>query len=81
MCTIFISKINMMEFGALNQYERETYPSIGNFTWNKKKYAFGGQKGENKSLEPKNGTQAPKIKNKFPCLKVKNKYAFQKIHT
>jgi hypothetical protein len=44
------------EFGAQNQYGRVTYPSIGNFTWSKKKYIFGGQKGENKASEPKNGT-------------------------
>jgi hypothetical protein len=24
------------EFGAQNQYDQVTYPSIGNFTWNKK---------------------------------------------
>jgi hypothetical protein len=30
------------------------YPSKGNFTWNKKKYSFGGQKGENKPSEPRN---------------------------
>jgi hypothetical protein len=29
--------------------------SIGNFTWNKKKYTFGDQKAENKPSEPKNG--------------------------
>jgi hypothetical protein len=28
------------EFGAQNQYGRVIYPSIGNFTWNKKKYIF-----------------------------------------
>jgi hypothetical protein len=28
--------------------------SIGNFIWSRKKYAFGGQKGENKPSEPKN---------------------------
>jgi hypothetical protein len=54
------------EFGQQNQYERVTYPSIGNFTWNKKKYAFGGQKDENMPLELKNGTKAPKNKNKCP---------------
>jgi hypothetical protein len=42
------------EFGAQNQYRRVLYPSIGKFTWSKKKYAFGGQKGENKPTEPKN---------------------------
>jgi hypothetical protein len=44
------------EFGAQNQYGRVTSPSIGNFTWSKKKYTFGGQKSENKASEPKNGT-------------------------
>jgi hypothetical protein len=48
------------EFGAQNQNGRVTYPSIGNFTWSKKKYIFGGQKGENKASEPKNGTWASK---------------------
>jgi hypothetical protein len=43
------------EFGAQNQYGRVIYPSIGNFTWSKKKYTFGGQKGENRLTEPKNG--------------------------
>jgi hypothetical protein len=37
-----------------------TYPSIGNFTWSNKKYTFGGQKGENKPSEPKNGIWGPK---------------------
>jgi hypothetical protein len=37
-----------MEFGIQNQYDRETYPSIGSFTWSTKKYTFGVQKGENK---------------------------------
>jgi hypothetical protein len=42
------------EFGAQNQYGRVIYPSIGNFTCGKKKYTYGGQKGENKSSEAKN---------------------------
>jgi kinesin family member 20 len=32
-----------MEFGAQNQYGRVTCPSIGNITWSKKKYTFGGR--------------------------------------
>jgi hypothetical protein len=48
------------EFGAQNQYGRVIYPSIGNFTWSKKKYTFGGQKGENRPREPKNGIWGPK---------------------
>jgi hypothetical protein len=48
------------EFGSQNQYDRVTCPSIGNFSWRKKEYTFGGQKGENKASEPKNGTKAPK---------------------
>jgi hypothetical protein len=36
------------------------FPSIGNFTCSKKKYYFGGQKGENKPSEPKNGIWGPK---------------------
>jgi hypothetical protein len=35
-----------MEFGLQNQYGRVIYPSIGNFIWSRKKYTFGGQKGE-----------------------------------
>jgi hypothetical protein len=34
------------EFGFQNQYGRVIYSLIGNFTWSKKKYAFGGQKGK-----------------------------------
>jgi hypothetical protein len=48
------------ESGAQNQYDRVIYPSIGNFTCSKKKYSFGGQKGENKPSEPKNGIRGPK---------------------
>jgi hypothetical protein len=48
------------EFGLQNQYGRVTYPSIGHFTWSKKKYTFEGQKGKKKSSEPKNGIWAPK---------------------
>jgi hypothetical protein len=48
------------EFEAQNQYGRVTYLSIGNFTWSKKKYTFGGQKDENKPSEPKNGIWGPK---------------------
>jgi hypothetical protein len=40
-------------FGAQNQYGPVTYPSIRNLTWSKKKYTFGGLKGENKPSEPK----------------------------
>jgi hypothetical protein len=46
------------EIGAQNQFGRVIYPSIGNFTWSKKKYTFEGQKGENKLSEPKNGIWA-----------------------
>jgi hypothetical protein len=49
-----------MEFGAQNQYGRVTCPSIGNFTWSKKKYTFGGQKGENRLPESKNGIWGPR---------------------
>jgi hypothetical protein len=51
------------EFGAQNQYGRVRviYPSIENFTGSKKKYTFGGQKGENKHSEPKNGIWGPKM--------------------
>jgi hypothetical protein len=52
------------EFGAQIQYGRVIYPSIGNFTWSKKKYTFGGQKGENRpkneAPEPKNEIWGPK---------------------
>jgi hypothetical protein len=43
-----------------NQYGHVIYPSIGNFTWSKKKYTFGSQKDENKLSDPKNGIWAPK---------------------
>jgi hypothetical protein len=46
------------EFGAQNQYGRVTYPSIGSFTWSKKKYTFEIQKGENKTSELKHGKKA-----------------------
>jgi hypothetical protein len=48
------------EFGAQNQYGRVIYPSIGNFTWSKKKYTFGGQNGYNRPPEPKTGIWGPK---------------------
>jgi hypothetical protein len=44
----------IMEFGAQKQYGR-VISSFGYFTWSKKKYTFGGRKGENKPSEPKNG--------------------------
>jgi hypothetical protein len=34
------------------KYGRVIYPSIGNFTCNKKKCPLGGQKGDNKPSEP-----------------------------
>jgi hypothetical protein len=49
-----------MEFGAQNQYGRVIYPSIGNFTWSKKKHTFG----QNKVSEPEKGTQAKNKKKK-----------------
>jgi hypothetical protein len=36
------------------------YPSIGNFTWSKKKHTFEGQKGGYRPPEPKNGIWGPK---------------------
>jgi hypothetical protein len=48
------------EFVAQNQYVRVIHPSIWNFTWNKKKYTFGYQKGKNRPPEPKNGICGPK---------------------
>jgi hypothetical protein len=48
------------EFGAQNQYGRVMYPSIGNFTWSKKKYNFGGRKGEHKTIYLKTGIWASK---------------------
>jgi hypothetical protein len=53
-----------MKFGAQNQYDRVIYPLIGNFAWSKKKYTFGGQKGENKPSKPKNGIWCPKNQNR-----------------
>jgi hypothetical protein len=48
------------EFVAQNQYVRVIHPSIGNFTWNKKKYTFGGPRGKNRLPQPKNGICGPK---------------------
>jgi hypothetical protein len=41
------------EFRAQNQYDRVIYPSIGNFTWSKKKYTFGVKKAEIGPQSPK----------------------------
>jgi hypothetical protein len=57
------------EFEAQHKYGRVIYPSIENFRWSKKKYTLRGQKGENKSLEPKIGTKDPKTsKSQKKCL-------------
>jgi hypothetical protein len=48
------------EFGAQNQYGRVICLSIGNFIRSKKKYIFGGQKGENKPSGHKPGVWGPK---------------------
>jgi hypothetical protein len=63
-----------------NQYGRVTYPSIGNFTWSKKIYTCGGQKGENKSSEPKNGTKKALSyqKKSFRTKKIKTSRHFKK---
>jgi hypothetical protein len=50
-----------MESRAQNQYDHVFYLSIGNFTWSKKKYIFGGKKSDNKPTEPKNKIFGPKI--------------------
>jgi hypothetical protein len=47
------------EFGAQNQNCYVIHPSIGNFTWSKKKLTFRGRKGENKPSELKNGICGP----------------------
>jgi hypothetical protein len=49
-----------MELRAQNQYGRVIHLSIGNFTCNKKKYTFGGQKAEKRFSEPKNVIWGPK---------------------
>jgi hypothetical protein len=36
-----------------NQYGSVIYPSIGNLTWNMKKYTLWGQKGKNSPQSPK----------------------------
>jgi hypothetical protein len=41
------------KFRAQNQYGRVIHPSIGNLTWSKKIFTFGGLKGENRPPEPK----------------------------
>jgi hypothetical protein len=55
-CTFRVKKNRLpepkTEFGAQNQYGRVIHPSIRNFTWSKKKYTFGCQKGKNKASEP-----------------------------
>jgi hypothetical protein len=66
------------EFGAQNQYGRVTCPSIGNFTWSKKKYTFESHKGENKVSEPKNGAKAKKLKRIFRTKKTKTSRHFKK---
>jgi hypothetical protein len=48
------------EFAAQNQYDPLIHPSIGTFTWSKKKYTFVGQKCENRLPQPKNGICGPK---------------------
>jgi hypothetical protein len=40
-----------MEFGYQNQLGRVIYPAFCSFTCSKKKYTYGGQKGENKPPE------------------------------
>jgi hypothetical protein len=48
------------EIGFQNQYGCVIYTLIGNFIWSMKKCTFGGQKGENRPSEPKNGIWTPK---------------------
>jgi hypothetical protein len=66
-------------------YGRVTYPSIRKFTWSKKKYTFGGQKGKKSLQSPKE--QLPyaqlkkigargKIEPFTKCVRIKNKLRF-----
>jgi hypothetical protein len=48
------------EFWTQNQYGRVIYHVKGSFTYSKKKYTLGGQKGENKTSVPKYGIWGPK---------------------
>jgi hypothetical protein len=57
------------EFGVQNQYGRVISIDREFYTWSKKKYTFGGQKGKNKVSEPENGTQAPKYQKDVFALK------------
>jgi hypothetical protein len=69
------------EFGLQNQYDRMTYPSIGNFTWSKKKYTFGGQKDNKRPLEPKNEISGPKSKWSCDISIVREFYMEREKHT
>jgi hypothetical protein len=51
------------EFGAQNQYGRVIYPSIGNFTWSKKKLRV--KKAKIRFQSPKMELRPQNIKNKF----------------
>jgi hypothetical protein len=56
---VFLAQKNLESAGtlgwALVAQKWNMSCGIGNFTWSKKKYTFGGQKSENKPSEPKNG--------------------------
>jgi hypothetical protein len=66
------------EFGAQNQYGRVIYPSIGNFTWSKKKYTFGGQKVKNRPQNQYGRVIYPSIGN-FTWSKKKYTFGGQKV--
>jgi hypothetical protein len=71
LCNLMLSVLSPKKFGVRriprlgtgrlrNEIGHVTHQSIGNFTWSKKKYTFGGQKCENRPSEPKNGIWGPK---------------------
>jgi hypothetical protein len=66
------------EFGAQNQYGRVIYPSIGNFTWSKKKLLLGIKKAKISLQSPKMEFRAQKSKINFCAKKIKTSRHFKK---
>jgi hypothetical protein len=69
----FQNQYDHTDFGTTQINYYLIYPSIGNFTWHKKIYTFGDQKGENKPSESKNGIWGQKSKINFPTKAKKNR--------
>jgi hypothetical protein len=66
------------KFEAQNQYGRVTNPSIGNFTWSKEKYTFGGQKGKRAQKRNSGPKSIWSCDRKFYMEKEKNTFRGQK---